>query len=314
VYTLERKLMPNAMERLTQLQAEMNRANMPPWDLGEMCRLSFFEVGGLLYVDYYGLTFREYDEEAEEIENDIKARQLPIFEVLSLPEVASRVTSLTFDGPDEGANGTRDWDFTWLLAQDVTFPELKTLIIKPSPMEAHNVTVLGYEADGQLAGWLSKAPKLRKLTTPSAPNAEFFDVEHKMMSWMRVNAGYDPANFILNLSHKPTPMMATLDWCEIHNRHMDAWEQGATSFEHFEALFSSPGCPPHLTLRNPKLNDEQIRKLVALQRETCRGRHSSLRIFYTSYGMSTSADGDGSWIEREPSGRWRNSAGNEGGS
>jgi hypothetical protein len=49
--------------------------------------------------------------------------------VLSLPEVASRVASLTFDGPDEGANGTRDWDFSWLLAQEVTFPELEQLII-----------------------------------------------------------------------------------------------------------------------------------------------------------------------------------------
>jgi hypothetical protein len=307
--------MPTAIERLTELQEEMNRANMSHWNLDEMRRLSFFQVGGLLHVHYYGLTRREYDEEAEELENEIKARQLPIFEVLSLPEVASRVTSLTFDGPDEGANGTRDWDFTWLLAQEATFPELQTLIIQPSPPEAHNYTVLGlgYEADGQLAGWLSKAPKLSQLTTPSAPNAEFFQVEHKMLSWMRVNAGYDQANFILNLSQKPTPMMVELDWCEIHNKHLDAWEEDATPYEHFEALFSSPGCPRHITLCNPNLSDEQIRKLIALQRETCRGRHSSLRIRYTSFGLSTSSDDNGFWLEREPSGKWRNSAGNEGG-
>jgi hypothetical protein len=307
--------MPTAIQHLTELREELNRRNTPHSSLEEMQYLNFFEVGDLLHIQYHGLPWRapwledDYDPEAEE---EVDDRRLPIYETLVVPEVAERVATLTFDGPDEGMNGTRDWDFNWLLAQEVNFPELETLVIQPSPMEAHNFTVLGYEADGQLAAWLSKAPKLRHLTTPSAPNAEFFKVEHEMLSWMRVNAGYDAAKFILNLSHKLTPMIATLDWSEVHNWHMDAWEEGATPYEHFEALFSSPGCPPTITLRNPNLSEEQIRKLVALQRETCSGRHSSLRIYYTSYGLSTHAHDDGFWIEREPSGRWRNSAGNEG--
>jgi hypothetical protein len=295
----------------------MNRANMPDWSVEETRRLSFFEVGGLLHVHYYGLTRREYDWEEEEEEEELDENQLPIFETLSLPEVASRVASLTFDGPDEGANSTRDWDFGWLLAQDVIFPELKTLIIRPSQLEAHNFTVIngpagGYEESGALAEWLSKAPKLWQLTTPSATNAEFFEVEHESLHSMRVDAGYDAQDFILNLSRQPSPFVWNLDWNEVHNFHLDVWEKGATPLDHFEALFSSPACPTSITLRNPKLSDEQVKKLAALQREKSRGRTLFMRVFRTSYGLSASVDANGFWYEREASGRWRNSVGNEG--
>jgi hypothetical protein len=295
--------MPTAIERLTRLQEEMAQTG---WDDRSLDRyLSFFEVNSLLYVHYYGLTRREHYGENEE---DLPANQLRIFEVLSLPEVASRIASLTFDGPDEGANGTRDWDFDWLLAQDVTFPELRTLVIQPSTLEAHNLTIV----DSAFAGWLSSAPKLAQLTTPSAPEAAFFEVEHESLYSAQVSAGWDHEDFILNLSRKRSPFIWYLDWNEVHNFHRDMWEDGATPFEHFEALVTSPACPNHLTLRNPKLSDDQLKKLAALQREACRGRSFWLRTLFTSYGYDVSNDDNGFWIEREASGRWRNSLGKEG--
>jgi hypothetical protein len=122
---------------------------------------------------------------------------------------------------------------------------------------------------------------------------------------MRVNAGYDAANFILNLSRKPTPMTASLDWGEIHNWDRRYWEEEATPYEHLEALFSSPACPSDVILRNPNLTDEQIKKLAVLQPEACRGRPDfllSLRVFRTSYGLAIVAPGDGYQRERGTSG------------
>jgi hypothetical protein len=53
----------------------------------EMERLSFFERAGLFHVEYHGL----HDDEC----------LLPVFETLCLPEVASRLGSIAFRGPDE---------------------------------------------------------------------------------------------------------------------------------------------------------------------------------------------------------------------
>jgi hypothetical protein len=170
---------------------------------------------------------------------------------------------------------------------------------------------VGYEENGQLAKWFAKAPKLWALTTPSAPNAKFFEVEHESLYSMRVNAGYDPQDFILNLSRKSSPLIWNLDWSEVQNNLIGA-EEAATPYEHFEALFSSTACPGDVTLRNPKLSEEQVKKLGVLQRETCRGRSSVLTIYHTYYGLRMHADSDGSWFESEPGGKWRNSRGKEG--
>src|SRR5438093_437143 len=102
----ENRTMPSAAERLTQLQEELNQTNEPDWGVEDIRRVFFSEVGGLLHIHYYGTADENFNWNAQT--NRVEYR-LPIFEVLSLPEVASRVASLTFDGPDEGANGSRDW-------------------------------------------------------------------------------------------------------------------------------------------------------------------------------------------------------------
>jgi hypothetical protein len=266
--------MPSAIEHLTLLQQKVSRPNLPDWSIHEIRRLLFFEIDGLLHVAYYGLPWPDPAEEEEE------EAVLPLFETLCQPEVAHQIASLILSGPDEGANGTRDWDFSPLLAQEVTFPELRSLIIKPSPLENHNFAIVGsgYEESGQLAAWISKAPQLKHLAAPSAPNAEFFQVGHVSLNSLRIDAGYDAQEFILNLSRSSSPEIYTLDWGEVHNFHHDLWEAGCTPYEHYDALFRSPACPRDVTLRNPNLTDEQLAALAAIKRRT------HLRVIRTSVG------------------------------
>jgi hypothetical protein len=300
--------MRSALESLTELQAEMNHANEPYVGIEDMRRLCFFEVGELLHIDYYGPYRRDYDEEEEDA--GISDNQLRLFETLVQPEVASRVASLILAGPDEGCDCTKEWDFSWLLAQDVTFPELENLIIRPAPLEAHNRAMVGcgQEESGQLAGWLSRAPKLRKLTTPSAPNSAFFEVEHEPLYSMQVGAGWDHQDFILNLGRQSSPTVAILDWDDVHNDICE-WQESAVPYQHYEALFTSPGCPGDVILRHPNLSDEQLMNLVDLHRKTRRGSYTSLRVFRMSYRLNAHADPLGGHWETDELGNQTNHPG-----
>jgi hypothetical protein len=273
--------MASAAERLAKLQAEINQTNRPDWDPEEIRRLNFWEVGGLLHIEYYGLFNREYEWPLVTGEDEGDPRMLPVFETLALPEVAHKTASLSFDGPDEGHNGTRDWDFGWLLEQETSFPELRRLVITPTKIGDYNFTVVSstfyheagnYQKRGQFAEWLKKAPKLEHLTTPSAPEEAFFQVGHRSLRSMRVDAGFDPETFILNLSRSTSPRLDWLDFGESNIFHKDLWEEYATPYEHYEALFRSPACPGAVVIRNPNLTDEQLEALAALQQKTRRGR------------------------------------------
>jgi hypothetical protein len=289
--------MPSARELLTKFQAELNESNYSGSGLETLNRLTFVEVDGLFHIEYYGLTHSE-DFWEEEEEEDPRLR-LPVFELLANPEVAAKVASLSLDGrPDSGANGVREWDFSWLLAQDVTFPELRSLLIPYFPLEDDRLTIL--EDGGQLTGWLKKAPKLERLETPSAPDAEFFKVEHEPLTYMRVYGGGYDEEFILNVSRLPAPLTWSLDWSEVHPWNLTKWQyrKEVIPYAHFEALVTSPGCPPSLTLRNPELDEDQIKQLVRLHRETGKRmgwRGTGFDVFRTSYRYSSTSDSTLAW-------------------
>jgi hypothetical protein len=294
--TTEKTTMPSAREILTRFQTEFNQSNDSDSPLEDGHRLSFIEVDGLFHIEYRGLVHREPDWLSEE-EDEMPSGKLPFFEILADPAVAGKVATLYLDGsPDSEANGTRQWDFGWLLAQDVTFPELKSLVMTYDPLNDDRLTIL--EDGGQLAGWLKKAPKLERLETPSAPNASFFKVEHEPLSSMRVYSGWYPEEFILNLSRLQKPFIQHLDWSEVHPWNVRDYKKEVTPYEHFEALVTSPACPPSLTLRNPELDEDQIKQLVRLHRETGKQqgwRRTSFEVFRTSYRFKASSDGDLAW-------------------
>jgi hypothetical protein len=255
--------MASAFDHLTQLQRKISERDNTSMGrtadefayLDEIERLSFFERSGLFHVEYYGHHYDDYP--------------IPAFETLCLPDVAPCLGSVSFGGPDEGGNGTKAWDFRPLLEREVCFPELRALETELSEIGRQNQVIVadGYEEGGQLAGWLDRAPKLMRLTTPSAPNAAFLERSTYPLQWLRVDAGYDHQNFLLTLSQSACFEYLQLDFGEVSTYDRDFWEQNSAPFEHYEALFRSQSLTllPPLVIRNPNFTDEQLAALKALR-------------------------------------------------
>jgi hypothetical protein len=275
-----RSKMSPAIDRLAQLQRELDRRSQDEWEGYQWrAKVSVSQADGLIVLNYYG-----------------GHRDGPLhslFETLALPEVAGVLGSLSLAGEDEGANGTKDWDFSDLLARKVTFPKLHTLSIElyegqhNRPVVARNM----YDEDGELAQWLDHAPQLRSLTTPSAPDARFFKRAAHPLRSLRVQAGYATQRFIPNLAQSSCfPRLEELDWTEIEALDQDAEfeynlglsrslghpvdlekmeklkaelkEEGRhTSFEEYEALLRWTACPPKVALRDPVLTSDQVVRL-----------------------------------------------------
>lgn len=191
-------------------------------------------------------------------------------------EVASLVTDLAFSGPDEGANGTREWDFGPLLDSDAHFPMLRSLYVRPTEPADHNMSMivrrdLIMQEGGEIARFVAKAPFLAELTVPNAPDARFFDVPLPHLSRLRIGGGSDTQQFIDRLAGSDNlPSLGCLDFSESTELHA-AWkrERGAgsvTSFDAYERLLKSPaGQRLHaLYLRNTCLDLDALEALQAL--------------------------------------------------
>jgi hypothetical protein len=255
--------MATIVERLRDLQASISRSNEPDSDDADCEKLLFFEAAdGLLHVEFYGSPF-----------NEAFQGSLALF---GNAEVAASLCSLTFRGPDEGANGTRAWDLTPLFHAigGVTFPNLISLFIEPTAPEHHNQSILagedGYEEGGILGRLVAVMPRLRALTVPSAPDASFFEVGLPDLSILRVEAGYDHQEFILNLSRCSCfPRLATLDFGEFAQRYIDEYPRLCTPFEHYAKLFRSFAFSQvrGFTLRNPVFSEFQLDKLKGFRKD-----------------------------------------------
>lgn len=77
-------------------------------------------------------------------------------ECLAEQAVASTLSSLLFSGPDTGANGTREWEFTALLDSDATFSQLRSLVIRPTEPEHHNISLV--QKAGRIMEEAGKSP------------------------------------------------------------------------------------------------------------------------------------------------------------
>lgn len=247
--------MASAIDRLMQLQEAMDqRIEEQAW--GDF-NPTVTESDGLLAVSYFGSD-----------SNDLLE---PLFETLCLPDVAEILGSLSFAGEDEGGNGVKDGDFASLLDRNVVFPRLHTLSIEVFDPENYNLPIVarmtlwiksGYEEDGELAEWLDRAPNLRHLATPSAPDARFFQRPTHPLQSLRVDAGFDTQSFIGNLARSSCfPTLHSLDWGDFHETHLEDWQAQTTPYGDYEALFSSGACPPVVTFRNPYLTADEVAAL-----------------------------------------------------
>ncbi|BDI30765.1 hypothetical protein CCAX7_28160 [Capsulimonas corticalis] len=250
--------MTNAVEILRNLQARMAAENDPEWPDDYAQKLYFTESHGLIHVEYYGPCF---DETYEEFLNTV-----------CRSDVAPHLRSLALRGPDEGANGTRNWDLSCLAAEGVRFSSLNSFYIEPTAPEHHNHSIVAaiYEEEGQIAHAVAKMPDLKSLTVPSAPNKEFFLAASATLERLRIESGYNHQNFIQNLSEsRRLPNLTSLDFGDYNQRNVSGDTDQCTAFSHYEQLFKSPAFDPVklFTLRNSPLSTSELSALRKMRND-----------------------------------------------
>jgi hypothetical protein len=230
------------MDRLASLQRAIEaraRANRDPSFIDRLC---VTRVGDLVYLDFYGDACGE--------------SFCDLLDTLVEPGVASSVASIQLRGPDEGANGTRNWDLSTIAENAVTFPKLGSLCVEQTKPTDHNRTIVAstYDEDGVLAKILRKAPALKVLVTPSAPNADFFRVGSRPIEYLSVDAGYDHQGFIANLARSSCfPQLRSFEFGEYNETYMEDFSAHVTPFSDYRELFTSPAFAPVTVFlwRNP---------------------------------------------------------------
>ena len=245
--------MASVAEHLQRLQERIGLTNgRGPLDV-ETQKLYFTQSQGLFYVAYYG---SDYDD---------------FLETICQPEVAVQLGALTIQGPDKGANGTRNWDFTALIESGTEFPCLNSLFVEPTEPGRHNQTIIGadYEEEGQIGRMLARMPALQSLTVPSAPDAGFFERAEHPLAILRVESGYDHQSFIANFSRSSCfPHLRLLDFGDYNQRYMEDYAQQCTPFADYQALFRSPAfrniTGQGFSLRNSVLAAAQLADLRQL--------------------------------------------------
>ena len=249
--------MATVLEHLQDLQrrvAERNEGEEAWADEAE--KVYFADIHGLFHVEFYVSPFNEAFEDC--------------LKTLAQPGVAASLRSLAFRGPDEGANGTRNWDFTALTSTTVEFPKLKSFYVEPTEITHHNHSLIAqdYDDDGMTAALVTKMPGLQSLTLPSAPDASFFSIGSRPLITLRVDCGYDHQSFIRNLSASLSfPALRLLDFGDFNETYVDGYEQMKTPFEDYEAVITSRAFSNvrRFNLRNPGLNEDQLQRLVDLK-------------------------------------------------
>lgn len=138
-------------------------------------------------------------------------------ELVAHPSVAAELTGLWLAGPDEGANGVRNWDVKTLANTSVEFPRITALYLEPTQPEHHNVSVVGpgFEESGLIARVVAKMPNLRSLTVPSAPDPSFFAKCPSALTKLRIESGFDHQDFWVHARREGLPQtLAELDYAD----------------------------------------------------------------------------------------------------
>ncbi len=245
------------MDRLVALQHAIEGRAAPGQDASFVDRLGVTRVGDVVHLDFYGSPFGESFGD--------------LLDALADAAVANTIASLDLRGPDDGSNGTRNWDLTSLAESGAAFPTLRRLCLEQSKPADHNQTIVGqsYDEDGVLAKILAKAPALEVLVTPSAPNADFFHVGRRPLELLSVDVGYDHQGFIANLAASACfPSLRSLEFGEYNETYMADFAAHVTPFADYRALFASPAFASVKVFRwrNPKCSPEEMaesRRLTA---------------------------------------------------
>ena len=241
------------LESLRARIASHNEADTSPENLQY---LAIIQTGDVFHLDFYGECFEK--------------SFIDLLNTIAAPDVARSIGSLVFRGPDEGANGTLNWNIEPMLATDATFSRLERFSIRLNQPGDHNCPIAGadYDENGVLAKLLSKAPRVHELTVPSAPDSSFFEVGERPVRCLSVDAGYDTQDFVANFARSSCfPNLKCLEWGEYNQTHMDDYLENCTPMEHYQELFRSNafGSVTKFVWRNPACTDDEIKDLKTLK-------------------------------------------------
>ena len=192
-----------------------------------------------------------------------------MFGTLANPAVAPFLASLRLQGPDEGVNGTRNWDLDSLVNGPCGFPRLRYFEIEQNKPGDHNQIIVAssYDEEGVLAELLERAPTLEYIVTPSAPSGEFFRVGERLLRYLNVDAGYDTQGFIGNLSRSSCfPGLRVLEFGEYC---LEGFASRCTPVLDYQELFASKAFAGvrHFVWRNPACSDTEIGELRAARKD-----------------------------------------------
>ena len=246
------------MDRLIAIQRSIEACADLHTEASLVDRLCVTTIGDHRHVDFYGDPFGEPFGE--------------LLDALLDVDVAHSLVSLVIRGPDEGSNGTRNWDLTSLAAGDTDFPWLRSLNIEQTKPADHNRSVVAqtYEEAGVLARILAKAPRLEVLVTPSAPNAEFFQIGKRPIRHLSVDAGYDHQGFIANFARSACfPDLRSFEFGEYNETYMEDFSAHCTPFRDYCELFASSAFAPVKVFqwRNPVCSPAELAEIGRLKQD-----------------------------------------------
>lgn len=259
---LQRRIHAFTIEAAAEMDSDIDQPDAPLWT-NTYQYLAVAPLHGGLHVEYFGDIWEEPFQWT--------------LACLAAQDVADTLVSLAFTGPDEGANGTREWEFTPLLDSAVHFPRLRFLSIRPTAPEGHNISMIVragtiMEEGGEIARFAAKAPYLSHLTVPNAPDAAFFQVPLDHLSVLRIGGGMDTQGFIGHLADaRNLPALGLLDFTEcteLQCRWADSRAADAvTAFSSYQKLFASAAFDRvhSMQLRNSRLSLEELQTLGALR-------------------------------------------------
>jgi len=262
------------MKEFLELQKEIAAINEEIWNDPWHSWFSLIEADDLFKIQYYG---EGYDDDPTE-EHESVSKEDHNYPYVALLELiaanSSKIHSLEFRGPDQGANGVRHWHFQRIIDANCSFPNLESFKVELTDPGFHNICVVcssedGYVDCGTIAKLVSKMPSLEELVTPSAPNGEFFKSWHTTsLKEVRIQSGFDSENFIKNYGEcKEYPDLYKLDFSDVYFiSDIDEIERLATTEQAFEALFSSDAFSSveYVTLRNTQLSTKQFSRLASM--------------------------------------------------
>ena len=266
-------------DRLLQLQRDIylyeTREFVPGekgvFSVDNSAMLYFFPVGGFFAISFYGVGHdHDYHVKMRDLGYDYNFAFGCLLDLLCEQENAEKVIALTFDGPDEGANGTNGWDFNRIINSGVTFPNLESFKVKLTDIGDHNQSIIDsggtMNEDGMIARLLRKMPDLTTLAVPSAPDKSFFEIGRHPLRELVVQAGYSQQGFIENLAESDNfYQLQALDFSDLHDMYDGIPEHDFVDFEAYKKLFESSVFSSykhfHFTLRNAALSREQLLEL-----------------------------------------------------